>query len=55
MLPRGYYWYKCPRCGNPKMQMLRQDTALVNFPGYCKRCKTESIMTIEPKRRVVNS
>lgn len=53
MLPRGYYWCKCPHCGNPKMQMLRQDIVLVNFLGYCKRCKIESIITIEPKRRVV--
>lgn len=38
MLPKGYYWCRCPRCGNPKMQVLWNDTALINFPGYCKVC-----------------
>ena len=55
MLPKGYYWIECPRCGNQHMQMLRRDTSLRNFPGYCKKCKTESILTIEPERQVVNS
>ena len=50
-----YYWYKCPNCGNPKMFAVRDDTKLVNFPGYCKKCKTESIITTEPKRRIMNS
>ena len=26
-----------------KMFMIREDTKLVNFPGYCKKCKTESV------------
>lgn len=47
------FWYKCPVCGYPKMFRLRSDTRLVNFPGYCKRCKTESIITIEPKNQIV--
>lgn len=55
MTPKGYYWVGCPKCGFPKMQILRSDTALWNFPGYCKKCKTESIITIEPKRQTVNS
>nr|DAV74535.1 MAG TPA: cysteine-rich protein [Caudoviricetes sp.] len=35
--------------------MIRTDTILINFPGYCKKCKQQSIITIEPKRRIVNS
>ncbi|MGN0352396.1 MAG: cysteine-rich KTR domain-containing protein [Roseburia sp.] len=50
-----YKWYKCPKCGNPKMLVVRDDTVLVNFPGYCKKCKEQSIITIEPKSRIVNS
>lgn len=55
-------WYKCPKCGNPKMLLVRSDTQLVNFPGYCKKCKRETIITINlkefelaPKSQVVNS
>ena len=56
---RGYNmvekkWIACPKCKG-KMFMIREDTKLVNFPGYCKKCKTESVITIEPKSRVVKS
>lgn len=45
------YWYRCPKCGYPKMIKYRNDTRLRNFPGYCKRCKKESIITIEPRAK----
>ena len=53
------FWYPCPRCGNPKMLKVRSDTRLINFPGYCKRCKQESIITKyedepEPERARAN-
>jgi len=48
------YWYACPRCGNPKMLRYREDTRVVNFPGYCKKCKHESLIKIEPKSRVIS-
>ena len=56
---RGYnmikkLWIACPKCQG-KMFMVREDTKLVNFPGYCKKCKTESVVTIEPKSRLIKS
>lgn len=48
------YWIACPKCGG-KLFKVREDTKVVNFPGYCKHCKKESIMTLEPKSRVVES
>ncbi|MCM1295605.1 MAG: cysteine-rich KTR domain-containing protein [Muribaculaceae bacterium] len=30
------------------MLKLRNDTKLINFPGYCKKCKVTSIIT-EPR------
>lgn len=41
-------WYTCPVCSNPKMLKVREDTVLENFPGYCKRCKQEIIITYKP-------
>ena len=41
-----YFWYPCPKCKG-KMFMIREDTKLVNFPGYCKKCKTESLITLK--------
>ena len=49
-----YYWIACPNCKNPKMQLVRNDTKLVNFPAYCKKCKTESVINIAPKSQVMN-
>ncbi|MBE5867981.1 MAG: conjugal transfer protein [Lachnospiraceae bacterium] len=42
------HWIACPKCGG-KMLKVRDDTKLANFPGYCKKCKSESIITLEPK------
>ena len=50
-----YSWQKCPKCGNPKMIKTRDDTIIINFPGFCKKCHNESIITIAPKSRIVNS
>lgn len=51
------YWYKCPKCGFPRMLKIRPDTRVYNFPGYCKKCKQESIINIDnrAKSRIVNS
>lgn len=50
-----YYWYPCPHCGKKKMQRLRRDTKLTNFPAYCKWCKRETLISIqEPPRQEVN-
>lgn len=48
------YWIACPKCGS-KMLMVREDTKLLNFPGYCKHCKEESIISLEPMSRVAKS
>lgn len=49
------YWCKCPKCGNPKMIKYREDTRIKNLPGYCKKCKKETLITIEPESRIVYS
>lgn len=48
------YWIACPNCGG-KMLKAREDTKAENFPGYCKHCKSESIISIAPMSRVVKS
>lgn len=52
---KEYKWFTCPICKNPKMIKLRTDTELKNFPGYCKYCKTESLITIAPKSQIMKS
>lgn len=49
------YWYPCPDCGE-RMLMVRKDTILIRFPGYCKRCKETKLITeLEPMSRVIKS
>jgi len=48
-------WIKCPACGHPKLVKIRDDTKLLNFPAYCKHCKKEVIITIEPMSRLMNA
>ena len=35
------------------MQLMRDDTKVENLPAYCKYCKTENLITVEPKSQVV--
>jgi predicted SprT family Zn-dependent metalloprotease len=48
-------WYLCPVCSK-RLLKYRRDTVLVNFPAYCKQCKTERLITfkykIEPVSRM---
>ena len=37
-------WGLCPKCGG-KCIKVNPDTILVNHPAFCKKCKTESIVT----------
>ncbi|MCM1190764.1 MAG: cysteine-rich KTR domain-containing protein [bacterium] len=46
------YWQACPKCGYPHFIKKYRDTVLINFPAYCKGCKTEiniSTKSREPK------
>ena len=42
-------WVKCPKCGYPHFIKKRTDTVLIAFPAYCKGCKQEIIINLEPK------
>ena len=48
-------WIRCPRCGIERFIKVRQDKRIRNFPAYCKKCKKEILITIEPRAEVVNS
>ncbi|MCI8986900.1 MAG: conjugal transfer protein [Lachnospiraceae bacterium] len=50
-----YRWCKCPKCGNTHFIKIRSDTRIVNFPAYCKKCKKEILVTIEPRAETVDS
>lgn len=45
-------WYLCPICKR-KLLKYREDTVLKNFPAYCKQCRNESIITIEPVSQII--
>jgi len=46
-------WIPCPLCGG-KMVKALPNTKAENFPGWCKHCKRQSIISIEPLSRVVS-
>jgi len=39
----------CPRCGRLTTQRVIQTTRLEHAPIFCKFCKSETIVNIEPK------
>lgn len=40
-------WLLCPRCGSKTKVKIRQDTKLENFPLFCPKCKTETVISVE--------
>ncbi len=40
------FWARCLVCGNKTRTKVRADTAMVNFPLYCSKCKKETLVTI---------
>ncbi|MCH5271585.1 MAG: hypothetical protein J1E83_12685 [Lachnospiraceae bacterium] len=50
-----YKWLKCPRCGNEHFIKVFPHTSIHSFPAYCKKCKNEIVISIEPKSRTANS
>lgn len=49
------HWVKCPRCGNKHFIKVSPETRIYKFPAYCKRCKNEIVITVEPRAKAVNS
>ena len=48
-------WCKCPKCGNPHFLKVLPNTKICNFPAYCKKCKNEIVINVEPRADVINS
>lgn len=39
-------WLLCPICKSKTRTMLREDTALQNFPMFCPKCKREIVINV---------
>lgn len=50
-----FRWCKCPKCGYDHFMKIRPDTIIRRYPAYCKKCKTEILITIEPRAETVSS
>ena len=37
----------CPDCKGKTRTMLRSDTVLINFPLFCPKCKSETLINAE--------
>lgn len=40
-------WIMCPVCGSKTRDKVRSDSVLMNFPLYCPKCKSESLIDIK--------
>ncbi|MBQ3211779.1 MAG: cysteine-rich KTR domain-containing protein [Oscillospiraceae bacterium] len=41
------HWVTCPVCKSKTRTMLRSDTVLINFPLFCPKCKSETLINAE--------
>lgn len=42
-------WAVCPVCGWARMMRVEPDTKAKRLPVYCKLCRHETIVNIEPE------
>ena len=40
-------WVQCPICSSKTRVKIRGDTILKNFPLFCPKCKSETIVHVE--------
>ena len=40
-------WIYCPICGGKTRTKILEDTALINFPLYCPKCKNEILINVK--------
>ena len=50
-----FYWKKCPKCGYEHFIKVSPETRIHKFPAYCKKCKKEIVINVEPRAEAVNS
>jgi len=46
-------WLLCPVCKSKTRTKVREDTVLENFPMFCSKCKTETIITARQMNMIV--
>ena len=40
-------WVLCPVCNNKTRTKILKNTELINFPLFCPKCKTETLINIK--------
>ena len=40
-------WVLCPVCNSKTRLKIREDTELKNFPLFCPKCKTETLINLK--------
>ena len=50
----NYKWMRCPKCGNEHFIKVSKETRIYKFSAYCKWCKKEIVINVEPRAESVN-
>lgn len=46
-------WIRCPVCGGKTRNKIRDDTVLKNYPLYCPKCKQESLIDMQERKKMI--
>ncbi len=49
-----FQWYRYPVRGTEHFIKILPDTVIIKYPVYCKRCKKEILVNVEPRAETVN-
>ena len=44
---KGSKWILCPTCGGKTRTKIRKDTELKNFPLYCPKCRSATLINLK--------
>ncbi len=46
-------WIRCPICHCKTRVKIRDDTVLENFPLFCPKCKSETLIRVKNRKTTV--
>lgn len=47
-------WVPCPICHSKTRTKVYSDTVMINFPLFCPKCKTETLINVVKLKMVVS-
>lgn len=51
---RKTLWVRCPHCDGKTRIKVYEDTVMLNFPLFCRKCQKETVVNIVKLKMVIS-